>query len=209
MTYDDFLPYVHPSVTACPVDTVLHMTRLAAIEFCRRAHVWREDLDTLLADGFSTQYALALDDQVEVAKLLNVDVQDDLDTKPYPVRVLEGIEGRKALRDGWTEPVAWTDSRRTLFLQPALRLDARIKVFVALKPSLTSFSFPDHVFAHHAEDIAQGAIARILRMPKVDWRDTELAADYEGRFKERIGTGSAQASRGFARRPRRPSERFL
>lgn len=211
MTFDDFLPFVAPQVLACPRDTMLHHIQQACIEFCRRSHVWREDLPTLLADGISTIYTPALDDQVEIAKLLFATVQDVSTTPKCEARIVESIEGREALRDGWTELVAWTDNRKTVSFAPAPRLDARLDLYVALKPALTAFSFPDDIFAHHAEDIAEGALWRLKRMTgrDVSWGDANAAMDHKAEFERRISTAAAQASRGFARRRRHPSERFF
>jgi hypothetical protein len=209
VTFDDFLPFVAPSITACPRDTLLHHIQLAAIEFCAKSLVWTEDLPELLADGYSNEYVLALDDQVEVGKLLAVTLRDSSTARPEEAEIVTPADGQLALLRGSLRVVAWTDERRRVQLSPAPRLDARIAVRVVLKPALTSFSFPDTVFAHHAEDIAQGAIARLLRMPKCDWTDVLLAGDYEARFRDKWSAAAAMASRGFARTRRAPTERFF
>lgn len=209
MTFDDFLPFIWPSCTTCPRDTVVHHTRLAAIDFCWRTHVWREDLDTLLGDGFSNDYALALDDQTEVAKLLAVTVKDSSTARPVEHTIVESIEGRSLMRSGCTDPVAWTNDRRTLFLLPTPRQGAEIDVFAALKPSLSAFSFPAEVFAHHAQEIAHGALARILAMPKGDWTDTATAALELAAFNSAVSSAAIQTERGFARKARTSASRFF
>lgn len=203
MTFEDFLPYVHPSVPTCPVDTVIHHTRLAAIEFCRRAPVWREALDTLLADGFSTDYELSLDDQVELAKLYSVSVDGSGAT------IVEQLEGTRRIREQDTRLVAFTDNRKRLSVYPVQVLDAEIVVEVALKPSLTAFSFPDEVFAHHVETIAQGALARLLGMPRTEWMDQQAAQLCQARFTSETNKAARHAERGFARSKRRSTTRWF
>lgn len=209
MTYDDFLPYVAPSVNACPTIVALHHIRLAAIDFCRRSLVWRERLDTLVADGFSTSYALPIDDQVEVAKLLDIEVKDGPTSRPQEATLIDSIAGRDIVRHGCTELTAWTDNRRTLNVWPAPRSEAEIDVLVALKPSLTSFSFSDEVFAQHAQDIAGGALSTLYAMPKCDWSDPGMAQVKKLAFDSRISTVAQAATRGNVRRQRSLAERFF
>jgi hypothetical protein len=203
VTFEDFLPYVHPSVLACPVETVVHNVRLAAIEFCRRSCAWREDLDTVLADGFSTEFELALDDQVELVKLYAVRVNGQ------EIDLCESIEGRRLIEDECSLPFAFTDSRKTLTIFPLLEADDQIDVTLALKPSMTAFSFPDELFAHHVGDIAEGALAKLMRMPRCDWTDAMLAIDYERRFISATNRAGRQAARGYGRTKRRPTTRFF
>jgi hypothetical protein len=211
VTFDDFLPYVAPQVLSCPVDTVLHQIRLAAIEFCKRAPVWREDLDTLLADGFSSEYAMALDTEVELAKLLTVNVKDTPTSRACEADIIEPLTGREAKRRETVRLVAWTDERKKVSVWPAPRLDAQIDVYASLKPSMAAISFPDHVFAHHAEDIAEGALWRLKRMTGegIAWADAVAAEGHRLVFNDRIATAAAQAERGFAKPRRRPHERYL
>ncbi len=208
MTFDDFLPYVQPYVSGCPRDTALHHIKLAAIEFCERSCIWRESFDTLLADGFSASYALPLDDQVELAKLLEVKVQDGADARAVEADIVEVLQGRRIAGDGCSRVTAWTDNRRDVFLTPTPREDAQIDVYAAIKPALTAFSFPDDVFRHHAEHIAFGALARLFEMPGVDW-SSPLALVKREQFDEQIGKAARKAERGFGRRRRSKAERFF
>lgn len=209
MTFDDLLPFIWPNCLACPRDTVIHHARQAAIEFFESTLVWEVDLDTLLADGYSSDYALPLDDQCEVAKLLEVNVKSGADARPVEAELVSARPGRKALRHGTIGLRAWTEDRRTLRLSSAPSADTEIDVVAALKPSQTAYSMPDEVLAHNAEAIAQGALERIFLMSRVDWRDTGAAADARARFNSAIKAVGHQAERGFARQVRDKSERFF
>lgn len=209
MTWEDFLPFIAPSVASCPIDTITFHTRMAAIEFCRKAHVWRESLDGVLADGHSVEYTLPIDDQIEVAKLLSVTLTDSAGVKPREATVMESIEGRLEMRRGCTELIAWTDNRRALSVWPAPRAEAEISVYAAIKPSTGAFSFNDEVFAHHAEDIATGALGRLYAMPRCDWTDAALAEISTRMFKDRINSAARAAGRGNARHNRPRSGRHF
>jgi hypothetical protein len=166
-------------------------------------------MDTLLADGFSSDYAMSLDDQTEIAKLLTVTVKDGGSTQACEARIVTSIEGRNAMRRGLNELIAWTDDRRSLSLWPMPKADAEIDVLVALKPSMAAFDFPDAVFNHHADDIAQGALARILRMPACDWTNPVLAQSFEDGFNARAAKAASQARQGFGRMTRTPQSRYF
>lgn len=195
MNWGDFDPYVLPMVAGCPHDTVTHHVKLAAIEFCRRTGVWQENLDTLLADGYSTDFALPLDDQIELVQLIRVSVEDvDVPITNYATaRDLEGSN----------ESLCFTVNRKTLSVWPAPALDARIDVFCSIKPALTAFQFPDALFAHYAEDIGNGALSRLLLMPRADWADANLAEAFRARFNDAITSAALSVDRAYTQSPTR------
>lgn len=201
MTFDDLHPHVLPFVPNCPTRTVNHHILQAAIEFFSRAHVWKERLDSLLADGVTDTFALPLNDQIEIAKLYTVTVDTEDAT------VVEMLDGEQRVRDGTNVLLAWTGNRRDLHVHAAPKDGAEIKVVVALKPARTAFELPDLPMAHHADDIANGAIARLLSLP--EWANPGLAVMAADKFNDAIATAARQASGGYARRtPRCKSTRF-
>lgn len=209
MTFDDLLPFIWPSCTACPRDTVIHHTRQAAIEFFDRTGVWTLDLDTLLADGYSSAYALPLNDQTELSKLIEVTTRASATARPEEADLTDGLEGRRAMRFGCVGLIAWVEDRRQLGIYPAPVAGATIDVVAALKPSQAAFTVPDEVMAHHAEAIAQGALMRIFAMPQCDWTSLPDAQVARGIFNDAVSTTSRTAERGFTRRVRPKTERFL
>lgn len=209
MTYDDLLPFIWPSCGGCPRDTVIHHTRQAAIEFFDRTLVWQVDLDTLLADGFSTRYTLPLSDQVDLAKLLTVAKRTSPTARPEEADLTEAIAGRRAIRFGAPGFLAWVEDRKDISVYPAPEQNAEIDVFAALKPSLGSFWLPDEVLGQQADHIAQGALARILDMPNPEWNNPRAAELARGRFYDEVNRLAVQSELGFARRVRSKSERFF
>ena len=208
MTFDDFLSFVEPHVNACPTPVVLHHIKQAAIEFCERTGVWRERLDTLVADGVSARYALPLDDQTEVSKLLEV-VVGSPDGMPERYDVVSPLDGRDAQRLQTSDRIAWTDDRHDLFLHPIPEINKEIEVYVTLKPSQASFSFPDYIFHHHVDHIAAGALSRLFRMPRTDWYDPAAAVDKQNYFNSAINVQGLTAFRGNARSRRRHTTRWF
>ena len=205
MNFDGFHPFVLPRVGNCPLQTVDFAVRQAAIDFCAKTLVWTEDLDEVLADPGRTEYPLALDDQVELAKLIEVRIDSG-----EALQLLGGPDGlERRRRTHITCPTAWLVDRRTLNVVPVPSDGAAIQVYAALKPSQNAFSFPDEVFAHHAEHIADGALERLFALPQQAWTDLGLAAYHGERFRDRVATQARAAARGHTRHSRRsPSTRF-
>lgn len=204
MNFEAFHPFVLPYVGSCPTQTVDHHLRQAAIEFCSRALVWVERLDTLIGEPQRFEFTLPLDDQVELVKLMRV----QLDGRDAEV-IGGGPGGVERRRIYVTSPTAWLADRRTLRVEPAPADGQGIDVWAALKPSQGAFSFPDEVFAHHAQHIAHGALGSLFRIPAQTWTELGLAEYHEGRFRADTATQARVAERAWTRRtPRDPASRF-
>lgn len=208
MTFDDFLPYVAPSVNACPPIVAIHNIRQAAIEFCEKAQVWRERMDTLLADGISTHYALPIDDQTEISKLLEVTVGAS-GRKPDDYVIVTPMDGRDEQRRQTGKRFAWTDNRRDIYLSQTPVEGSEIEVYVSLKPSQSAFSFPDDLFGHYVEHIAAGALSRLFKIAKTDWYDPALSADKRNEFMAAISTQGMATHLGNGRSKRRSKVRWF
>lgn len=209
MNYEGWLPYVMPHCPSCPRETALHHIRQAAITFCERTQVWEEDLDAVLGDGFSNEYALALDDQVALSKLREVWVQDSSTSSKNQYEIADARRGREAIRNGETCNIAWTLDRTRIGVHPAPVADAVIDVTATLKPSQGSYSFPDVLFEHHAHRIASGALCELLDLPGTTWRDSLKAGLESAKFHDAITTVAAEQRGGYARKRRDPSARFF
>lgn len=227
MIWADFFPYVLPAVRGCPEPVAEHHIRLAAIDFCRRTLCWQQLLDPIegevgqvafrlteygdaritedgvrrttepieqpAADGVATEFDLIAPPGAEVVRLLSVTVNGE------PVTLVEGSRGVQLVRRSSPEDFAFTRDRKMVYIHPAPPLGASIEIEAALKPTLAAVEFPDDLFDHYAQDIARGAMATLMLLPKQDWTDLGLGAVHQESFDERISTVAAQVARGFAR----------
>lgn len=209
MTYEDFFPLVMPSVSACPASLAEQHIRNAAIEFCDRTHVWAEDLDTLLSDGLTGKFPLALDDQVELAKLLTVIVVDPGAPRGVEYDPIDSRAGRRLANNGTNKNVVWTDDQRSITLLPAPIDGAQVRVYAALKPSMQSFEFPNDLYGQYATQIAKGALASLLDIPGSDWRDSGSAGIKRAEFEREINRHARATERAHAVQNRRPSDKYL
>jgi hypothetical protein len=198
VNFDGFHPYVLPLVGNCPTQTIDFQVRQAAIEFCDDAAVWVERLDTLLTDAHRNEYALPIDDQAALVKLLEVRIDDER------TEIAGGGPGGVERRRMYvTRPTAWLVDRETLRIEPPANQDQALDVFAQLKPSQAAFTFDDKVFAHHAQHIAHGALCKLFRIPGQPWTDMGLADYYAGLFKLETASQARIAERAYARATQR------
>jgi len=206
-SFDAFSPYVLPYAPGCPDATIEHHVRMAAIEFCRHTNVWRADLAGLAGDGVATEFTMPLPTDAEVSKLLGVAITAT-GYSPTDATIRTADVGARMVRDGTTDTIAYTDDLRTLTVWPAQATGKTITATVSLKPSMTAATFPDALFAHYAQDIAAGALASILAMPKKDWTDVATAGIKQAEFNAKKASTARKVERGFSSSTRRCTTRW-
>lgn len=194
MNYSDLFIYVAPYVGNCPRMVMEHHIRLATIDFCRRTHAWMDTLADIPTVNGTGNYALGLPTNTDLVRIFTVDIGTALD-----VPVLSEHKARLELSRQRTALFAWTPDLVSLSINPPSTVDGDvIKVQVSIKPSLASTSFPDVIGNHHGLDIAHGALASLLSMPKVDWRDTQEADRQLIQSNAAISKVARQKTKGYA-----------
>jgi hypothetical protein len=78
-----------------------------------------------------------------------------------------------------------------------------VRILAALKPSRTSTNFPEWIFERYIETIADGALWRLMIVPKKPYSDKDLAAFHKGKFDGLVGEARARTARGTTRGPLR------
>lgn len=175
MKLDDLYPLVLPFVPELPLPTVDQHIKLAAQEFYRRSHAWRETLDpiTLVAD----QSDYDVDSPVSgarIEKLLSARVDDAEYAKA--VAIYDGIMS---------------------FLDDTAPATGELVVTVAMAPVITgsSWTLPAKL-DEHAHDISLGALASLYTVIPGKGEQAMVMA---GRFNDRIQAVGIKTQRGKAR----------
>jgi hypothetical protein len=189
MQWSDFGPYVHPFVIGCPEPVMVHHVRLAAIEWCRRTLCWVEWLDDVGTELTpETEIDPGKDRQIIKIKHVLVDGKEwGLVEPDYGTRL--------ALQDSKDE-FCFTDDQKTLQIHPLQVMNTPVKIRAALAPTLGAPSM-DKVLDEHAQDIASGAIASIMRLPGQSFSNMGDSAVHEAVFRGRIKTIALKKSRGL------------
>ncbi len=180
MIWDDLFPQV---LGYCPLaaDMVArrHLVQ-AAREFCNRTNAWNSTLDVIPTVAEEAEYSISLWPGEELVKILSCEV----DGREYVLQ--DGPIGRARQRRGDGQTI--TPAGMNFILTPTpIISDLNIYVDVALRPSLDSTSIPTALEAY-TDYIADGAIARLLSLPGMEWRDEVTAQRFAGKFEDRIST---------------------
>jgi hypothetical protein len=187
-----FYPLVLPEVIGAPDPMVDQALVLAAREFCQRTSVWLEWQEVPTAGSASNQFEFDVPTGAEFVKIARAVVgEDDFGVLSY--------------RD---VPADWINPSSTKLKNKLVHLEGNeflvfpvppesIRLQLAFKPSLAAKSVPDSVFGSYAEEIADGAKARLLGMRNLPFSDQISASAHRTCFEYAI---NRVANIGFAHR---------
>jgi len=190
--WSDFLPYVLPYVIGCPDPTAEQHIKLAAIDFCRRTLCHRVTLEPELSSGVSHDIELYPEDGTQIIKIKAVAVGE------REFDLVDPAKGLYLARSEYPGDFVFTLDNLTLQVYPLQPARTPVAVDVALAPSITAIGLSEAMAASHLQDIAQGAIASIKRIPSQPFSDLNGSTLHHGLFEARIKTVAAKAARGFA-----------
>lgn len=210
----DFLPMVLPYAVGCPASVAEANLRLAAIEYCERTRCWRSVLtQTFAAQGeaITVAPAYAAIHEIETAffgtENIPLKPTQFSSVDPEDIDAADGALGQpeyitQVSSDTITViPFQTGDIRLTLFLKPRSGTEYGTNPLAPLQDAYNVV--PDFLFVQHAETIACGALARILKLPKQEFTDPKFSAYYEAKFDDRTDAKFSSNIRGQHRAPRR------
>ncbi|MCH8505058.1 MAG: hypothetical protein LAT50_12125 [Ectothiorhodospiraceae bacterium] len=169
------MPDVAPEVPGCPNMMALSALRMSARDFLRQTHVWRETLEPMEPgqDEPSIHILPALPSGASMLAIVSV----------------TPVGGHRKIRASLEPP-----DKLTVY-------DAygeRFEVTRALNLESGENKLPGWLLERVGEHIACGAKYRLLRMPNKEWTDPDLAAHYNGLFRDGIGQMRIEQASGFS-----------
>lgn len=212
----DFLPYVLPEAPSCPAPTAEFQLRMAAIEFCERTRCWRHLTTVAVSSENRTIAAPALTSIHEFEEVTH----DGRPLTPTQFTDTEASALTGELMEGPPKYITQTEPGLvTIFPYQAGTL--RISMF--LKPQHgTLFGYdpinplrdslnvvPQFMLAQHAQSLAHGALARILRLPNEPWTDPGRSQFHAMQFEKAIGGHFSNNLRGQQRAPVRVKAQWM
>lgn len=190
-----FYPLVLPWVPGCPEPAVDLALRNAAREFCMATRRWQEQAAAQTGDGTTQQFALVLPTGAELVRVERCTVagedMDVLSASDMPADWQESDPDDGALTD---KAVVLADNTGLLLYPTPADGDA-IVIYQALKPTVTAAEVGDVIYDEHAEDVAHGALSRLMRLPGQSWTNFEAAAGYRTLFNESMHPAANWAGR--------------
>jgi hypothetical protein len=198
-TWDVFFPDVLPDVLGCPEPTVERHLLRAAIDFCTRARVWRQDLDRIITRDGRADYDISWPDQAQGVELIGATLDgDDID--------LEVADGTTA-----GQRQQGTSGRRRVLSQDLVTAtvmptpgEGQVLVLAAiLCPSEDATGVPDIIGDRFRKAIATGALQTLLKINKAPWANAGLSTDKGNEFDKAIAQAASKMWRANTnKRPR-------
>lgn len=197
--FDRWLPFILPFAANCPTEIAIHHIRQSAIEFLELTHAWQQDLTPVMSIAGVDEYAMGVPPGAAAVKLFAFAAND------VPGATIDGAAGRR--ESGWQrggDLAAWVVDRQTVGINPAPQSDGIVLRFAAsLKPSQAANEVPESVFENHADEIASGALARLLKVPRQAWTDVAESVRQRAAFELAVQNVQWRVQQGFARTARR------
>jgi hypothetical protein len=199
-TYVNEIVAITPKVPPPLVDTVV---RHAAIEFCRTAGVWIEDLAPISSVVDQDEYTLtSANSDGHVRHVISV-IYDDVNLGRQEWNSFKIDHPDHPNTNSTSTPFKFTMKTRdtlVLFPIPDTAVANGIEVRCTIIPKQTATGFDSEVAEDYEEYIIHGALFRLLTMPGKDWSNPQ-AGEYHGRrFRSGIVSARSRIEKGFIKR---------
>ena len=197
--YTAWLPEVMPEVSDCPEPMAVNAIRNACIEFCTQTLYWQDDLAALALETADLPYTLVVPAGSSVAQIMSVVLLG----VPLVSTTLDELNSRVlGWRDTTGQPRAYFQPQPGVidfYPRPEGTTEYTFLIRVAFTPTRASTTVSDLIYEDYLEDIAAGALSRLLAVPNRPWTNTEAAKYYDGVFNSAKVDGAVQASKQYGR----------
>lgn len=200
---EQLLPLILPHVNGCPDITAMMQARLACIEFCERTRCWRHMVTVDVAPGSET--ALACPVHCAIYEIEAATIEGGPCLIPTQHTLVHHHQSGPPQYITQTGPngisVFPIDQAYTLRLSVFLK--PRVDHHFGTDPDNPLFNaydvVPSWMISQYGHMLVDGALARLLALPKEPWTDENRAAFYGARFDQACNTKFHQNIRGQQR----------
>lgn len=199
---DDFLPKVLLEAPTCPEYLALDAIRTVCIDFCARTNIWQYDVPAVSVVAGTHTYPLTPASETVIAGITEVRFAGLADAVPPVTRqwLSDNVAEWKTRQDRY--PIAYmvpaVGSIRLIGI-PTESVANGLDVAVALKPSQAAVNVDDILYNDYLDDIARGALAKLLAMKSKDWADPVLSEEYQRRYELARGNAEIKTQKGHTR----------
>lgn len=202
--YSAFLQEVLPEVPGVPRMVAINAIRNAAIEFCQRGMVWHYEVATFQAIALQADYVSGTEFNLPANSLisqLNFVYYDNNKLITTNQDRLDNISYHWRSRDPALPTRAYMIDTTTLrFVDTPLEVTTDgIDMGVFLKPDRTSTAIADDIFDQYLEEIAGGAVARILMQGARPWGNPAAGKAKRDKFLIDCGRAKIRSLKSYTR----------
>ena len=183
-TYESLLPEILPMVIGCPDNLIINSIRRAVIELCEKAGVYQKELDPINTVSGTYEYDLEPPTGTVVHKILWVTHKGEA-LEPLTTSLFEERQP-KWRDDSGTTKYFVKQGQQFVWLVPVpdTTLTSSTILRAELRPKDTSTACDSEVMSDYRDQILNGTLFRLLRVPGRDWTDFASAQVYASLFQE-------------------------
>lgn len=192
VSYESFLPHVLPYVPHCFEEQAIIAIRNACVDFCRDSLVLQEAIDPIAVTAGEGTYEIDVPSGYVLGQVLalyylgkKLERKSQLELEKLYSRDWQSLAGTPQV---FTQ---FNQDEVTLALLPAESVRAALTGRVALLPSRLSTRVDGVLLERYLDDIAAGALGRLMLTPDQPYTNVKGAADYAAKFK--AGSASARS----------------
>lgn len=198
--YADLLDEVLPYLAADPSNPVTeNAIKRAVIEFCAGSWIWKHLPDGQTTFAGEPTYDLEPLTGSDVSVVMHV-AYDGVPLLHKPLEWLDVELPRWRSTTGTPKYFSQINSEQIVLAPiPDAGLINGLTMTLALQPSQTATGFPSWIGNQYFEDLANGALARLMLMPNKPWTDLQNGAARQMVFNAAVSNAKANAVRSLAR----------
>ena len=167
----------------CPVPVMEHSIRQTARDFCERSGAWREWVTAFTATGVSNRFNYTLATGQELVRVARALINgEDLPIKAGAALPVDWESGTSLA--GIDALIHFNETEFMLFPKPTA--GDVVTCEMVFRPSHTALDVADVIFTKYAQVIAAGSLAHLLNMPRQEWSEHRLVADYRRQYEAGI-----------------------
>jgi hypothetical protein len=198
--YSDLLPEVLPHLAADPSNPMTEAAlRNAVIEFCKDSWIWRHYPDAIDVTAGESTYELEPPAGADVSAVLLAKFDGETIT-PQSTDQIDVLYPQWRTQAGTVKHFVQVDTETIILVPlPDVTLTSGLELVLALHPRRSAISFPRWITSQYMEQIAAGAIGRLMMMPDKAWSNQKTGAGYLGVFRNAIDVARAAGVSGLSR----------
>lgn len=200
-----FLPWVLPQAPGCPDILAIQAIRSAAIDFCNRTDLIQR---VITADATINveDYVVTPPSDMQMNRILGVSWQGAV-LAPAPPSVVNSDVVLRGAAVGTATPLTGTpswffqkmpnDPGFSIYPIPIVTVTLGLTVKVSFSPSNTAATFDDALFNDWVDEIAAGAIERLMMMPGQPFSSQTSGKQYGTQYERAVADAVRIKNAGY------------